>query len=349
MIIPKIARYNYCCAKANEFLIKENINNLPFDSDKIIKKHKWSKLKYSELAKKHNVDISDIVEAYESEDGYSIFNGKNYSIAYNDTIKTKQRIYFTKLHEIGHIYLRHFLDFEQTILKRSDMTEEEYKVLENEANCFARNVLVPITLIEELKIKCPARISVIFGITPSASNTRFHLSKNDLYYFSNNNLQDQKNLFHDFIYKNQCLQCGHSFISENAKFCPICGRNRLTWGDGKMKYNDGYDLNTNGKANTCPKCENEETRGTGDYCKICGSNLVNKCTNLEGIFGEDYNGNQIIIKNACGELAEGNARYCEYCGEATTFFNQNLLDEWQIAKPEIERSANERDPDYIPF
>ena len=81
------------------------------------------------LAKEHNVNLADIIEAYQSEDGYSIYNGRNYTIAYNNTHIPK-RIYFTKLHEIGHIYLNHLLIFKETILNRSNMTKSKYKVLE---------------------------------------------------------------------------------------------------------------------------------------------------------------------------------------------------------------------------
>lgn len=327
MIIPKIARYDYCCAKANEFLINENITTFPFDSDEIIKKHKWSKLKYSDLAKRHNVNVSDIIEAYDSEDGYSIYNGRNYTIAYNDTISTKQRIYFTKLHEIGHIYLGHFIDFEQTILNRSGMTEKEYKVLEKEANCFARNVLVPITLMDELSIKCPARISLDFGITPPASKARFDLSKNDLYHFSQIQLQSQRKLLHNFIHKKECLQCGYGFISKTAKYCPICGHNRLTRGDGKLKYNDGYQLDERGKAKICPKCENEEIYGMGKHCKICGTDLINRC-----------------ISDSCSEIAEGNARYCVLCGAPTTFSTQQLFEDWEFVKKQQEDDSFENIP-----
>lgn len=230
MKIPRSARYDYCCEKTTEFLINENIILLPFDADKIIKKHKWSMLKYSNLAIKKNVSINDIIESYDSEDGYTIFNGRNYSIAYNDTITTKQRIYFTKLHEIGHIYLNHFKDFNETILYRSNMTESEYKILENEANCFARNVLSPIVLVNYLNLS-ESNIIDTFGITNSAAIVRVKLKHSDMYWTTNDDYNLLLEHFKPFIYKAthayHCSNCQTVFVAENANYRPICNNRNV--------------------------------------------------------------------------------------------------------------------------
>lgn len=339
MKIPSVARYNYCCHKANEFLINENITKLPFDSDKIIEKYKWGKLKYSDLAKTHNTTIENIIDAYDSEDGYSIYTGKNYAIAYNDTIATKQRIYFTKLHEIGHIYLGHFKDFEATILNRSNMTESEYKVLENEANCFARNVLVPVISISEFKSKNPSYISTIFDITLPASKARLDFLKNDLYYFSKKDLKSQEKLLHNFIHKKQCLKCGHNFVSENAKYCSICGHNRLVRGDGTMKYKEGIGLYENNHAIICPRCTNEDIDEYDMFCPICGAYLVQECSDKVEY---DINGNEYLIEKSCGNnLMKSNARFCFICGNETTFFKYEYLKDWKEEKEEIEKALEE--------
>lgn len=335
MNFPHAARYNYCCHMANEFLMNENITKLPFDSDVIIKKEKWARIKYSKLALKHNITIKDVCEAFGSQDGYSIFNGNNYTIAYNDTLQIKQRIYFTKLHEIGHIYLGHFRDFKETILNRANITKTQYKVLENEANCFARNVLAPAVLIKEIRIKNTNQLSEIFGITSQASRTRLSLVNNDIYYLSKQDIIRQKKFFHDFIYKKHCFQCGNTFISENAKCCPICGHDRLTWGDGEMIY-EGYELDENGKALVCPRCGNEQINPNGSYCNICGTYLINECSNYSG-----YDRGYEDWADPCGQIADGNARYCIHCGARTTFYNQGLLKDWQEEKAEIEKAQIE--------
>ncbi|WP_094701861.1 hypothetical protein [Brevibacillus laterosporus] len=79
-----------------------------------------------------------------------------------------------------------------------------------------------------------------------------------------------------------------------------------------MIYN-GFYVDKNGRANKCTRCLNEQIND-GEYCKISGVTIVNKCTRT------DYNGYP-----ECEEIAEGNARYCTKCGEKTTFFKEGLL------------------------
>lgn len=90
-----------------------------------------------------------------------------------------------------------------------------------------------------------------------------------------------------------------------------------------MIYDDGYELDEKGRALICPRCGNEQMAGNGRYCRICSSNLVNRCIND----GDSY--------DSCGKIAPGNARYCEYCGCETTFFKDELLKPWKEAKEEI--------------
>ena len=83
-----------------------------------------------------------------------------------------------------------------------------------------------------------------------------------------------------------------------------------------MKYTTKIVLNQNSKAIRCPVCGNEEISPDGNYCHICGTYLVNQCTNI----GDHY--------DSCGQLAAANARYCIHCGAPTTFFKAHLLKAW---------------------
>lgn len=130
-------------------------------------------------------------------------------------------------------------------------------------------------------------------------------------------------IFDKFIkeqkYLRFCCNCNYIFTSLNAKFCPICGHNRLSKGDAKnkMNYICDYEIDDNSRLLECPVCHNEEILN-GEYCKICGTYLINKCTNYE----EDDWGNQL---SGCGKIAEANAKYCVYCGSETTFYRNGLL------------------------
>ena len=99
-----------------------------------------------------------------------------------------------------------------------------------------------------------------------------------------------------------------------------------------MKYNDGYEVDEQGRALQCPQCENEENLSDGEYCMICGQILINRCSDDE-----------------CGRIAQGNARYCTQCGAQTTFFQTHRLDDWAMAKRKLEVQTLPASDDELPF
>ncbi len=322
MKIPTYARYDYCNKKACEFLEEYAIRSFPFNVEKIICDSKWGLVTYSDLMKQFSCDRNTVIRCLGSEDGYTQLDGINYCISYNDEERLGDRKRFTLMHEIGHIYLGHLIDFEATQLYRGSLTKQENKVLENEANAFARNVLVPTTILRQLKNKSALNISKQFGITCKAAETRLIFFYKDEHINKQNGiLPHLRAIFYDFYYKKKCSICGYFIIAKNINYCPICGQKTLQWGDGKMKYPVKIKLNENSKAVRCPICDNEDISPNGNYCHICGTHLVNVCTN----YGDTFN-------ESCGQLAAANARYCIYCGSPTTFLRDKILNPWNHAK-----------------
>ena len=179
MKIPTYARYDYCVKKACEFLEEYDISSYPIDVEKVITDSHWGLTPYSLLMKRFKCDRETVIRCLRSKDGYTQLDADNYSIAYNDDPALGDRKRFTLMHEIGHIYLNHLVDFDITLLCRGSLSQDENKVLENEANAFARNVLVPVTLVQQLTNKTPENISAKFGITYHAATTRQALFKKD--------------------------------------------------------------------------------------------------------------------------------------------------------------------------
>ncbi len=98
-----------------------------------------------------------------------------------------------------------------------------------------------------------------------------------------------------------------------------------------MHY-DGFALDENNRAIICPRCGNEELPDKGRFCPICGVYLINRCTSTD----------------SCGALAAGDARYCIFCGNETTFFQDKLLSSWD--EPEAEPGVEVwLDDDGVPF
>lgn len=108
-----------------------------------------------------------------------------------------------------------------------------------------------------------------------------------------------------------------------------------------MKYRT-IDLNENGKAIVCPHCENEELT-QGDYCKICGCDLINRCSDTPNQKSKN------LIVRGCGSTLQGNARYCSKCGNESTFYQRGWLKDWRTenTKKAI-RNVNNGD-NTIPF
>jgi RNA polymerase subunit RPABC4/transcription elongation factor Spt4 len=101
---------------------------------------------------------------------------------------------------------------------------------------------------------------------------------------------------------------------------------------------EGFELDENSKAKVCPRCKNEQTT-FGDYCIICGSNLVNRCTGYDRD-RDDY----------CRTLLPGNARYCFICGDESTFLQNQILDPWGKAESIKQIASTQADDDGdIPF
>lgn len=342
---PQKTRYKKIMKSVFDFFIKERITTFPIDPFKIIKKNKWGLIKYSELANEHGMSIEMVIKAYQSEDGYIIRDADNYTIAYNDTITNPGRIRFTLMHEIGHIYLNHLVDFNETILRRSKLTRSEYEILEREAHAFARNTLAPPAIVNVIKADRPILIKDIlmsyFEITHHAAITRLQMlawdsamAKHYFHFY----VERFKDFINKVTYELYCFKCGYTFASKDAKFCPTCGSDQLAkgMGDRKMIY-DGYETE-NGRALTCPRCGNEELDYIGDFCKICGLNLINKCTNEE----YDHEGDLIW---ACNTIAEGDARYCVECGAKTTYLEQKVLKPWNEILEEQEEVAASKEND----
>lgn len=133
-----------------ELLIECGINELPIDLDKIAKKKNWrivSETEYGEPIK-NEIELRRIT-AHDEE---------LFFIVYKNT-DNKQRLRFGIAHEMGHILLEHL-----------GLTESE---LEKEAHMFAARVLMPVILLEKLKIRSPEEISKLCDVSLQSATHRY--------------------------------------------------------------------------------------------------------------------------------------------------------------------------------
>lgn len=178
------ARYEYAIKRAYDFLIDEDICSFPIDPIDVINKRGWNIYTYQEIAKLQGCTVDHIITTSGSSDGFVSKDNNDIYIAYNnDWSKTKERIRFTLMHEIGHLYLGHV---KYGIF--DNLNHANYKELEKEANCFARNVLAPLLFIEYLERDffndpLPSILNNIFGLSTSAVQFRIKMLNNDMKYY----------------------------------------------------------------------------------------------------------------------------------------------------------------------
>src|SRR5690554_5802066 len=148
--MPLTPRYDFAKRKAREVLLSNDIKSLPVDVDRIYQNNGiilFSETQAEELAMqelpsefKDNRDIHAVTQI-ERHNGRTIFI---------TIVKNRGRVIgnvrFSKAHELGHIFLNHFHDFE---LSSSSLSKDDGErwVLEREADVFAAELLAPTAIL----------------------------------------------------------------------------------------------------------------------------------------------------------------------------------------------------------
>ena len=150
--IPDEPRYSYVRQRAYRLLCELEIDRLPIDPWAIAKAlENIHVLKWTELRDNcHQADPLSIDKEGADAKTQHIRGRNDYLVVYDDRVKSFGRIRWTIAHEIGHIVLGHLVSFDATALCRGSLTETEYKVLEREADCFAVNLLAPMTIMNRI-------------------------------------------------------------------------------------------------------------------------------------------------------------------------------------------------------
>lgn len=306
--------YDKAVRESINVLMDFEFSSIPIDLDIIFKKYKRTlrKSSYTKFASKRNLSIAEVCEYFESDLGACVYDRKTerYAIYYNDTKNNGQLDRFTIAHELGHMFLRHYDEVDGDVLLRKKISKSKYKRLEDEASCFARNLLSPVPLVDAAVAMDTGfdidELMEAFNISFYASHVRKKFLKLDRYRI----LPRDHSYFdtYDITFGYNCDNCGNADI-EQLDYCKICGeKNQPFQKSHGVFYNDGIETNERGRVINCPVCENEVFTEGLYYCKICGTERYNYCTNPD-----------------CGQPNNGNARYCKDCGSKTVYFQKKLL------------------------
>ncbi|MFD2334733.1 ImmA/IrrE family metallo-endopeptidase [Cohnella sp. GCM10020058] len=329
------ADFNNAQNAAYAFLRASKTSSLPIklkEASKVFPNVKI--MTYSKFGKISNMTFEEVCDFANSDEGCCYFkrSSKTYLILYNDSLPNEGRKRWTIAHELGHFMLRHNEKSNRSILSRSTISSVEYEELEKEANCFARNILAPTKVLYEIgkfdaadivkwcNVSKQAAINILKNFNKALTNGAIRRKQDAI-------LQMFSDFIHKTIHEHFCRKCKAIFFAYSPSHCPVCSENKISrkLGDDRMIY-VGYSLDADGRAETCPQCENEMIHPDGDFCPVCGVTIVNKCTGTFYAHEYDHDG------TPCNTPAEGYARYCYKCGNPTTYYTNNLLKDWNKEK-----------------
>lgn len=312
-----IPNYDKAVKGSIEVLEDCNYNTIPIDLNVIFKRYKLtiSKVSYTRLSQKLEASIEDVCNLLESDLGACEYDEKTerYIVYYNDTKCNYGLERFTIAHELGHIFLDHHAEINSTIILRGSIPDEKYNKIEKEANCFARNLLAPVPLVDKTIDENMGFISdhlqSAFKIGFKASKVRYNALHLDRYRMTPS-IYEYFDTY-EINFDHYCTNCRNADI-ENSNYCKICGLEYFPFIEkvhGKF-YDEVIKTNEDNRVVQCPVCENEDFTEGLYFCKICGTERYNYCSDNDN----------------CGQVNDGNARYCKYCGSRTVYFNRGLLD-----------------------
>ncbi|WP_328801993.1 ImmA/IrrE family metallo-endopeptidase [Paenibacillus sp. LX16] len=349
------ANYNRAENAAYELLKTKKITSLPVKVKLLSKKFPNFRIKtYTWFSVKYGMTIEDVCDFADSNEGCCYYQKSKhqYLILYNDTVDNVGRVRWTIAHELGHFILKHNEISAKTIIARNSLTKKEYIAFESEANCFARTLLAPPKVISALGRLDASILSELCQISFEAASNVLNFLNRGIEMGRNYTSKTWSAFFKNFIweykYGTQCLNCNHYFVQKDVSFCPTCGGNNLARGKGSvtMIYTK-IELDELNRACQCPRCNNESV--VGEYCQICGTYLVNKCTGFSGSDIENpFNGSWHDLEQGCGEYLDGDSRFCTKCGSTSTFYESGLLQSWE--KNNQQSKPNSSDDSFtLPF
>lgn len=287
---------------------------------------------YGSLMEQSGISREDCFNYLGSEDGAVVSVGGNgrYIIYYNEKM-SKRRTRFTIAHEMGHIFLAHHDEYQKSILARGGVGELLYNRLENEASCFARNLLCPAYHVEKLLeshgiskasrkkdgwvrtkwTQITENLEVIFhaedlvesafDVSAAAAEARITFLRTDLKKCSDYsiNFKPTEHIKHTAAW--HCSYCGWVRLP-GASRCFECGREHFSFKVNASGF--GYrDLGVNAQTqfSPCPVCGNEIFSEDAGFCRVCGTPLTNPCTHDPT------------------HLNHPEAKHCYVCGKPTAF------------------------------
>ena len=150
--------------KAWEVLLKCKLAELPIDLGKIADAYSMKVVLYTK---------TNLMQLFKEDvlqgDGFIINNNSEKQIYINDKIHNRNRRRFTLAHELGHGILNHDIS---KIHYRNNENDSQTDMQELEANVFARDILMPATVLAALNIHTPEEIMKLCDVSRRSAEIR---------------------------------------------------------------------------------------------------------------------------------------------------------------------------------
>lgn len=315
--VPKFPRRDIVKRVARTVMLNSHQDALPINIDDMFSLPDYLLIEAEEAERKAGMKLPIEFWNNETVDAMTCYRAGMYVTLYKSEGRSLQRIRFTKAHELGHIALQHFTDFECPD-SFSIYNSSQYQVLEREADMFAAELLAPTPVLKALSIVDSCHIQSICNISQPAAEFTIADMKMDL----NVSEYDKNNVlrrFHRYIFTmehlkrlnlDRCPNCKGK-IEKGNRFCMVCGESLIGSNQGVTQRYHQPSLTRNGRLLYCNRCGNTQFRGGQLKCNMCDQPLYNKCFNLEH-----------------NNLLPGVARFCPQCAGVTTFFHAGIIKAW---------------------
>lgn len=147
-----------------EVLLTCGIKELPITLGTIADYYNFKVIAYSDT-NITQVLKNEVVEG----DGFIVFSKGKKEIFLNDKVNNRNRRRFTLAHELGHGILNHNIDI---VHYRNSEVDSDVDMQELEANVFARDILMPSTVLAALNIHTPEEIMKVCDVSRKSAEIR---------------------------------------------------------------------------------------------------------------------------------------------------------------------------------
>ena len=360
--MPRAANYVRPIYLSLQVLREAGIDRFPVNLKQILRHYHIRLMTYEDFCACHECDISVCFNLF-GKDGATIAMRGRYLIVYNKQQTPRERIRFTLAHELGHIFHRHHNELGVETLQRMWVEKHLYDVMEDEANCFARNLLCPAIAVQTVlrshgfvatdydagqKRNVWFRVAVApclpnlpsgltdyflvqqsFQVTSSAAKIRCSFLKEDL---RNSPKASAEEIVSRIMFSTQwrCRKCG-ALRLEDTDYCYHCGtKGRYGFVSATSPSPKPLRLRYSGfHFSSCPVCGNDDLPQDDYYCRICGNPVANPCIPWR-VRNHSISHLIYLAENGSVHLNPPGARYCLTCGQPTLYGMSELKSEMQV-------------------